>query len=58
MSKKDLILFGGRTGVALAGRIAELLGSLLGRCTVERFPDGEINVRLEESVSGHEVYLI
>jgi hypothetical protein len=31
MIKKDLILFSGRTGVALGGRIAELLGCLISR---------------------------
>jgi len=42
----------------LAGRIAELVECLPGRCTVERFPDGEINVRLEEPVRGREVFLV
>jgi ribose-phosphate pyrophosphokinase len=31
---------------------------MLGRCTVERFPDGEVNVRLQEPVRGREVILV
>ena len=58
MGKKNLILFSGRSSTALTGRIAELVECPLGRCRVERFPDGEIDVRLEESVRGREVFLV
>ena len=54
----DLTLFGGTTGAGLAARVAQLLGQPLGRCMVERFPDGELNVRLEEPVRGREVFVV
>ena len=54
----DLTLFSGTAGAALAGRIAQALGQPLGRCTVEGFPDGELNVRLDEPVRGREVFVV
>jgi ribose-phosphate pyrophosphokinase len=34
------------------------LGYGLGRCQFERFPDGELHVEVQESVRGHDVYVI
>lgn len=38
--------------------MASLLGCELGKCSVTRFSDGEIQINLEESVRGSEVYLV
>lgn len=42
----------------LCSRVAQLLEVVPGACTVERFPDGEVNVRIDEPVRGHEVFLL
>lgn len=42
----------------LATEMAQLLGCELGRCSVSRFSDGEIQINIEESVRGSEVYLV
>ncbi|WKA54466.1 ribose-phosphate diphosphokinase [Planococcus shixiaomingii] len=42
----------------LAQEIAKLLGCELGKSSVTRFSDGEIQINIEESVRGDEVYLI
>lgn len=52
------ILFGGTANPVLVERIAGILGGRLGRCTVERFPDGEVSVRLDESVRSREVFVL
>jgi ribose-phosphate pyrophosphokinase len=38
--------------------MAGAIGAAVGRSTVERFPDGEARVEVEESVRGHDVYLV
>jgi ribose-phosphate pyrophosphokinase len=42
----------------LANEMAQLLGCELGKCSVKRFSDGEIQMNIEESVRGSEVYVI
>ncbi|MBT2655249.1 ribose-phosphate diphosphokinase [Bacillus sp. ISL-18] len=42
----------------LASEMAALLGCELGKCSVKRFSDGEIQINIEESVRGSEIYLI
>jgi len=42
----------------LAADIAKKLGSQLGLSDVSRFPDGEINIKITESVRGSDVYII
>ncbi|MFL6518296.1 MAG: ribose-phosphate diphosphokinase, partial [Bacillus sp. (in: firmicutes)] len=38
--------------------MAELLGCELGKCSVSHFSDGEIQIHIEESVRGSEVYIV
>lgn len=54
----DVTLFSGRANPALAADMARHLGVPMGRCTLDRFPDGESSVRLEEPVCGREVVLV
>lgn len=54
----DFVLFTGNANPSLAASIASELGVGLGDCTVERFPDGEISVTLNESVRRKEIFLI
>lgn len=42
----------------LAEDIAEHIGTTLGKCTVSRFSDGEIQINIEESVRGCDVYVV
>ncbi len=51
-------LFCGNANRPLAEAVAKALGIQLGEATVERFPDGEVRVRLLESIRGDDVYLI
>ncbi|WP_105316477.1 ribose-phosphate diphosphokinase [Thermus tenuipuniceus] len=54
----EIKLFTGNAHPDLARRVAEALGIPLGKALVDRFPDGEVQVRLLESVRGNDVYLI
>ena len=51
-------IFAGRANVALATSVVVEMGMRLGACSVERFPDGELSVRLDEPVRGREVFII
>jgi ribose-phosphate pyrophosphokinase len=42
----------------LANELATLLGCELGKCSVSQFSDGEIQIHIEESVRGSEVYVV
>src|SRR5271167_1232301 len=59
MSTSDtLALFAGNANPALALDIAKHLQTPLGRISVGRFSDGEINVELMENVRGRDVFLL
>jgi ribose-phosphate pyrophosphokinase len=51
-------IFTGNANPPLAAAVALSLGTHLGQAMVERFPDGEVRVRLHESVRGADVYLV
>mmetsp|Transcript_8395 Transcript_8395/g.18405 ORF Transcript_8395/g.18405 Transcript_8395/m.18405 type:complete len:453 (-) Transcript_8395:101-1459(-) len=53
-----LKLFSGNGNMALAMEIAKNLGTNLGKATVSRFADGEVNVMIHENVRGKDVYVI
>lgn len=53
-----LKIFTGNANPALASEIAKLIGIDLGRLQIERFRDGEVQVKLGESVRGCNVFLI
>ncbi|WP_077298857.1 ribose-phosphate diphosphokinase [Virgibacillus pantothenticus] len=42
----------------LAEEIARHIGTTLGKCTVSRFSDGEIQINIEESIRGCDVYVV
>lgn len=52
------MIFAGTANPDLARSIARELGVPLGACQVERFPDGETSVRLDEPVRGREVFVV
>jgi len=56
--KKCFKLFALNSNQELASEMALLLGCELGKCSVTRFSDGEIQINIEESVRGSEVYIV
>jgi ribose-phosphate pyrophosphokinase len=54
----DLSIVAGSANRPLAEQTAQHLGVPLAPTLIERFPDGEVHVALQESVRGHDVYLI
>lgn len=42
----------------LAKEIANHIGTTLGKCTVSAFSDGEIQINIEESIRGCDVYVV
>jgi ribose-phosphate pyrophosphokinase len=55
---QDFLLFSGTANPPLAAAVASALGVAVGRCASTRFPDGEVDLRLEESVRGRDVFLV
>jgi ribose-phosphate pyrophosphokinase len=59
MSEPDpILLFAGSGSLRLGGEIAKHLGIELGRSETWRFSDGNLFVKVDENVRGHDVYLI
>ena len=55
---EQLTIFGGTANPPLAEAIAAALGVPLGTRVIERFPDSELHVRLEETVRDHDVFVV
>ncbi|MEW6735215.1 MAG: ribose-phosphate diphosphokinase [Acidobacteriota bacterium] len=55
---EDFTIFAGTANPNLATAIARELGARLGSCNIEKFPDGEISIRLDESVRKREVFIV
>lgn len=53
-----LKIFALNSNKPLAEKIAAAIGIELGKCTVKQFSDGEIQVNIEESIRGSDVYII
>ncbi|MCM3218047.1 ribose-phosphate diphosphokinase [Niallia taxi] len=54
----NLKVFTLNSNPALAAEIAKSIGVELGKCSVTRFSDGEIQINIEESIRGCDVYII
>ncbi|ACR80419.1 MULTISPECIES: ribose-phosphate pyrophosphokinase [Kosmotoga] len=54
----EMKVFSGSSNRQLAEKIAKYIGIDLGKCEVERFADGEINIRVDETVRGHDIFII
>lgn len=57
-SRQRLKIFTGNSNTALAEEIAQYLGVSVGAARVSRFSDGEIQVKINESVRGADVFII
>jgi len=55
---RKLKIFSGNANMRLAEEIAEYLGVSVGESKVSRFSDGEIHVKINESVRGADVFVI
>jgi ribose-phosphate pyrophosphokinase len=54
----DFVLLAGTANPPLTAAVAGELGVALGACSVERHPDGEVRVRLEEPVRKRQTFLL
>jgi ribose-phosphate pyrophosphokinase len=54
----SLSIFAGSSNPTLAEGMATALGVALGERVLERYPDGELHVEIQESVRGHDVFLV
>ncbi|MDG1482937.1 MAG: ribose-phosphate pyrophosphokinase [Myxococcota bacterium] len=54
----DIKLFTGNANPVLAEGIASVLEIPLGKASVSRFSDGEININIEENVRGRDIFLL
>ena len=58
LDKSRMMIFAGNANPRLAQAVAEHLGLPVGKATVGRFSDGEVQVELLENVRGRDVFLI
>jgi ribose-phosphate pyrophosphokinase len=58
MGDEKLRVFAGNSNMELSRKIVEILEVSLGDAVVKRFSDGEINVEIDESVRGMDVFVI
>lgn len=58
MSYSDLKLFALSSNKDLAEKVASNIGISLGKATVRKFSDGEIQVNIEESIRGNHVFIL
>ncbi|MEJ9279755.1 ribose-phosphate diphosphokinase [Ureibacillus thermosphaericus] len=53
-----LKIFSLNSNYPLAQEIAELMGVELGKCSVKHFSDGEVQINIEESIRGCDVFIV
>ena len=56
--QNEMKIFSGRSNPALSERIVSSLGRELGAISIKTFSDGELWVKFEENIRGHDVFLI
>ena len=56
--QNEMKIFSGRSNPALSERIVSTLGRELGAISIKTFSDGELWVKFEENIRGHDVFLI
>ncbi|EGR27905.1 phosphoribosylpyrophosphate synthetase, putative [Ichthyophthirius multifiliis] len=54
----NVMILSGNANKDLANEISKILGIQLGDCTIGRFADGEVNISINESVRGKDIYVI
>lgn len=58
LDTKHIKIFSLSSNRPLAEKIADVCGVSLGQSTINRFSDGEIQIKIEESIRGDSVYII
>ena len=58
ITKNEMKIFTGNANKELAIKVSEYIGTRLADCEVGRFADGEINVKIGETVRGHDTFII
>ena len=58
MKNSKLKIFSGRSNPILADKVAAALGRKLGKVSILTFSDGELWVKYEENIRGHDVFII
>ena len=56
--KKGLLVFSGTANPGLGAKVTKFLGLDAGKIDINRFPDGEIDMKILEDVRGADVYVI
>ena len=54
----DIKIFSGRSNYDLAKEIAHYLGTTVGAMQIKNFSDGEIYVRIQESIRGDDIFIV
>ncbi|MBI2119390.1 MAG: ribose-phosphate pyrophosphokinase [Elusimicrobia bacterium] len=57
-NNNTLKIFSGNSNLPLTEEICSILGIPLGRAHVGRFPDGEVEVKIEENVRGYDCFVV
>jgi ribose-phosphate pyrophosphokinase len=57
-TSEKIKVFSLNSNPALAEEIAKVIGVGLGKCSVTRFSDGEVQVNIEESIRGCDVFIV
>ena len=58
MTQNNLKIFSGRSNLLLAKQIAQFLDRDLGAISIRTFSDGELWVKYEENIRGHDVFIV
>jgi len=58
MSDDGIVILTGNANPALARKISDYLGTPLADAYVGRFPDGEINVKINQDIRGRDVFIV
>lgn len=58
MNKNKLKIFSGRSNLPLAKKVSSCLGQELGKVSIQTFSDGELWIKYEENIRGHDVFII
>ena len=56
--KEEILVLSGNSNVPLAESIAQHMGTNLGKIALGRFADGEVSLRILESLRGKDVYIV
>jgi ribose-phosphate pyrophosphokinase len=57
-TESDLVVFSGNSNKPLVKEVCEYLKIPVGRCEVDKFSDGEIQIEIAENVRGRDVFLV